>query len=197
MPAKELCFLQSLCSRCARQNIASLDFTPPACLQKLNETQTSLRWVPVKMHLLLSAAKAQRDVSASTPVYDHTGEEQPLLTRWGLLWVGSCPALSAQRGSQPPQRPAAAGLPDPRPHSSAAELCTPAASAESLALPAELLSHLCPASQPASQTAINHCLVPRDVIIPIKLKPIPLQHPLYTGSFTKHIRPLLYPKWTS
>lgn len=122
MPAKELCFLQSLCSRCARQNIASLDFTPPACLQKLNETQTSLRWVPVKMHLLLSAAKAQRDVSASTPVYDHTGAQQPLLTWWGLLWVGPCPALSAQRGSQPPQRPAAAGLPDPRPHSSAAAL---------------------------------------------------------------------------
>lgn len=37
----------------------------------------------------------------------------------------------------------------------------------------------------------------RDVIIPIKLKPILLPHPLYIGSFTKRILPLLYSKWTS
>lgn len=110
-------------------------------------------------------------------------------------WAPALPCPHSAAPSRPkdlqPQGCLTPGLTAPQ------QLCTPAASAESLALPAELLSHLCPASQPASQTAINHCLVPRDVIIPIKLKPILLQHPLYTGSFTKHIRPLLYPKWTS
>lgn len=170
---------------------------PLACLQKLNGTQSSVQGVPVKVHLLLSLQPRLSGMflPPCLPMFtQHTAATSDTAGPpvGGLL---PCPVRTARLPAAPKTCSRRAAWPQ------ASRLCSTAASAASLTLQARAFIPSVPGfstgstvcKQDYKQLPCSH----RDVIILIKLKPSLLQHPLHTGSFTKHILPLLYSKRTS